>query len=614
MAFDTEPNEALASGQDVTGTQGVLGAIDPPNSYQATVLPFGFTDISATGTTIAALNQADDVSVPVNIGFTFNLFGTSYSSLFVSSNGLITFGSANGSPPPLSGSLNTNPAQAAIAPFWDDLIIANPFGTAAVKTQLVGTVGSRQLIVQWDKVNFFRDLGGATDTLTFQAVLSEGTGAIRFNYLDLVSGSNFGNNGALATVGIKAANPTDGHFVSLANKDGPNAFVGTGKSAQLTKVSGEDWYKVTLGADQTVLQLETNTPADGSGQFVNTLDPHLQLFDAANSLIATGVAQADGRNETLRGTGLTAGATYYVRVTAENDTKGEYFLAVTPLRTPTITSLADDDLQGSAFKAPNTAAKGWTNVQSAAAFQGDYTIHSQNASPSGSNFAEWKLTATSATPELFATWIVLPGNATNATYQIFQNANNPPLLTVVVDQTRSPNDALLFGTTLAESLGSVPLPNWKPGTTLSIRLLTLGANGNVVADGVFDPPTSPVVRTVSAESETVNRTAGAIAMTLDTSAPGWDRLVGKSPWQNPAIPTTGNRGEMNPIEVVNVFGQKDQVESPMADGLAVGTRCISWSTCDSFDSAVLDQISADSKTSVALEGTLCQEFSSLEGQ
>jgi hypothetical protein len=61
-------------------------------------------------------------------------------------------------------------------------------------------------------------------------------------------------------------------------------------------------------------------------------------------------------------------------------------------------------------------------------------------------------------------------------------------LTVVVDQTRGPSDALLFGTTLAQSLGSVNLPNWKPGTMLTVRLLTLGANGNVVADAVFDPP------------------------------------------------------------------------------------------------------------------------------
>jgi hypothetical protein len=186
---------------------------------------------------------------------------------------------------------------------------------------------------------------------------------------------------------------------------------------------------------------------------------------------------------------------------------------VTPLRTPTITSQVDDAPQGTKdnpdgkFKVPNADGKGWTSVQSAAAFLGDYTIHSQDASPAKSNFAEWRIEATSATPELFATWVALPGNATNATYQIFQNLPNKLagvddltlLLTVVVDQTRSPNDALLFGTTLAQSLGSVTLTNWVPGTMLSVRLLTLGADGNVVADAVFDPPMRPAASRVSAE-------------------------------------------------------------------------------------------------------------------
>jgi hypothetical protein len=74
-------------------------------------------------------------------------------------------------------------------------------------------------------------------------------------------------------------------------------------------------------------------------------------------------------------------------------------------------------------------------------------------------------------------------------------------LTAVVDQTRGPGDALLFGTTLAQGLGSVNLPNWMPGTMLSVRLLTLGANGNVVADGVFDPPTGTVIRPASVPPE-----------------------------------------------------------------------------------------------------------------
>src|SRR5262249_57344596 len=126
--------------------------------------------------------------------------------------------------------------------------------------------------------------------------------------------------------------------------------------------------------------------------------------------------------ETIRATGLTPGATYYVRVTTENNTTGEYILGVTPLRTPTVTSTVDDaphgveDSPDGEFKVPNSPDKGWTHVVSAAGFQGDYTIHAQNAKPQQSNFAEWEIRATAATPELFPTCVARTAHAASATY------------------------------------------------------------------------------------------------------------------------------------------------------------------------------------------------------
>jgi hypothetical protein len=312
------------------------------------------------------------------------------------------------------------------------------------------------------------------------------------------------------TAGLGAQFAIGGSLTTISGADQQLIFGLSGspddqRQLTLTLAQTADWYKFTLPTGRTAVQLDTSTFADGPGEFVNTLDPHIELYDASNHLIATGSALADGRNETIRATGLTPGATYYVRVTTENNTTGEYVLGVTPLRTPTVTSAVDDAPRGAQdgpdgeFKVPNAPDKGWTHVVVAAGFQGDYTIHAQDASPLKSNFAEWEIRATSANPDLFATWVALPGNATNATYQVFAESparvnDDAPLLTVVVDQSRGPSDALLFGTTLAQSLGSVHLPNWKPGTMLSVRLLTQGAHGNVVADGVFDPPAGAVIR------------------------------------------------------------------------------------------------------------------------
>jgi hypothetical protein len=348
--------------------------------------------------------------------------------------------------------------------------------------------------------NVFNDLGTGT---------SFGTQTVTPNDTSVTTSLNADGLNALAA-GLGSQFAIGGSLTSLDGFDqqilfGDSGNPGDVRQLTLTVNQTADWYKLTLPSDRTAVQLDTSTPFDGNGDVVNTLDPHIELYDANDHLIASGTALADGRNETIRATGLTPGATYYIRVTTEHNTTGEYVLGVTPLRTPTVTSTVDDAPKGAEeqpdgeFHVPNSPEKGWTHIVSAVGFQGDYTIHAQNASPQKSNFAEWEIRATSANPDLFATWVALPGNATNAAYQVFAESGDGghddiPLLTVVVDQTRGPSDALLFGTTLAQSLGSVNLPDWEPGTMLSVRLLTQGANGNVVADAIFDPPARTVNR------------------------------------------------------------------------------------------------------------------------
>ena len=57
-------------------------------------MPFSFTDISSTGTVIIGLNNADNAAVNTTIPFAFNFYGTNFTSVFVSSIGLMTFRSA----------------------------------------------------------------------------------------------------------------------------------------------------------------------------------------------------------------------------------------------------------------------------------------------------------------------------------------------------------------------------------------------------------------------------------------------------------------------------------------------------------------------------------------
>ena len=124
-----------------------LYKIDPLVEFEYVAQPvaFEFDDISATGTAIAGIDgesvpvevtdselgglSGDSVSVEVTDlelgGFEFTFYGQTYNNLFVSSNGLISFGEDNNAIQ--NGDLTgvgsgfSEDTQAIIAPFWDDL-------------------------------------------------------------------------------------------------------------------------------------------------------------------------------------------------------------------------------------------------------------------------------------------------------------------------------------------------------------------------------------------------------------------------------------------------------------------------------------------------------------
>src|SRR5207253_2821002 len=86
----------------------------------------------------------------------------------------------------------------------------------------------------------------------------------------------------------------------------------------------DDFYTVSLAAGETI-QLSTQTPAGGSGEFVNNLNPALDLYDPSGVKVATNDnGGPDGRNALINFTATVAG-TYKVRMYASAGT-GEYIL------------------------------------------------------------------------------------------------------------------------------------------------------------------------------------------------------------------------------------------------------------------------------------------------
>lgn len=150
-------------------------------------VPFVWEEIRWTGTRLAAISNADDLSQAVVIsGFTFPFRGSDFSQVYVSSNGLLTFGEsctnfANTTLP------SASPMPALIAALWDDL-----------DTRTTGDIyymeKSDRLIVQYQDVGKYGDTG----TYTFQVVLFA-NGLIQLRYHTLTGSTTS------CTVGIQDA-------------------------------------------------------------------------------------------------------------------------------------------------------------------------------------------------------------------------------------------------------------------------------------------------------------------------------------------------------------------------------------------------------------------------
>jgi hypothetical protein len=186
-----------------TSPSAKSATIGPDNfGYRATdEIPFAFQDISITGTRVLA--NIDDGTVSVNVGFGLTFYGANYTSAWISSNGLISFGSAN----PIR--VNTDLTKSlplnfpTVAVLWDDWSTFAA-GADAVYYQTTGVPGNRKFIVQW---NVVYHAFVSPSTVVFQAIFFEGSHEILFQYQDVETGDSF-RNGSSATVAIRN---TSGH-------------------------------------------------------------------------------------------------------------------------------------------------------------------------------------------------------------------------------------------------------------------------------------------------------------------------------------------------------------------------------------------------------------------
>jgi len=203
--------------------------------YTAQAHPFERIDLAPGGAGVATLlTSGDNASVQVSLGGNFNFFGTTYSSLFVSSNGLITFGSGNNSY--ANTDLGSSPSTRAIAPLWDDWRSTTGNAMVLGKAEDLNGDGVRdRVILEWNRVQGY---SSSPSQATFQAILQLNTGAspgkIVFNYPDIDT-SNFRTNGGSATVGMKDAGSATSNRLLVSYNNGSGAYVASGKAILIGK-------------------------------------------------------------------------------------------------------------------------------------------------------------------------------------------------------------------------------------------------------------------------------------------------------------------------------------------------------------------------------------------
>lgn len=179
-----------------------------------------------------AMAPNDDLSTGlIAIPFTFCLYGTNYTSLFINNNGNVSFGSSYGT---FSSFPFPDPGYVMVAPFWGDV---DTRGTGTVKYKITSTA----LYVNWEAVGYYSTM---TDKVnTFQLIITDGMDPvlppgnnIAFCYGDMqwttgaASMGVGGFGGTPSTVGVNQGAPGL-NYIQIGRFDQPGAAYDGGYGA-----------------------------------------------------------------------------------------------------------------------------------------------------------------------------------------------------------------------------------------------------------------------------------------------------------------------------------------------------------------------------------------------
>jgi hypothetical protein len=165
-------------------------------------------------------------SATVTMPFNFTLYTATSTTLKYSPRGILTIG---GAIPALATNYDlphsTNSVtKPGIFPYWDDLAY-NASGSG-ICTKTFGSAPNRQFVVEWQNMTFNTPAGDKPASLTFEAILSEGTNNIDVVYSSMTAANQPRADGNSATIGVQNATATSGQasYNTEIGLDGGVAF------------------------------------------------------------------------------------------------------------------------------------------------------------------------------------------------------------------------------------------------------------------------------------------------------------------------------------------------------------------------------------------------------
>ncbi|MET9885471.1 S8 family serine peptidase [Streptomyces sp. NPDC006430] len=150
----------------------------------------------------------DNTTERVELPFPVPLYGRTYGQAWIGTNGTVSFGGnhtgdVNGDIP------STGTPNAALYPFWDDLVVGAAGSGSGVFTAVTGNAPHRQYVIEWREVSHW---SAQSDTFSFSAAIGE-DGTVAYTYKG--TGGTGIKGGSTATVGVENATGTDAFAYSF---------------------------------------------------------------------------------------------------------------------------------------------------------------------------------------------------------------------------------------------------------------------------------------------------------------------------------------------------------------------------------------------------------------